>query len=420
MKHLEGKKVDLKLAPEEVASCLTHTKGMVFLDSSGNLPCNYKPALSIIAINPCREFHGSDLSELQQWLDEYECGRDVDIPDYIPLGGLFGWIEYEGEFCFGLYENCLIYEHGMGQWYEVGQVISQMQTLEPAPIEVGSLSSKMMKRSYMAKVNRIKQYISAGDIYQVNLAQKFSTPVRAEHLFALYLSLRESAPAPMAAYVNLGGREILSSSPETFISIAGRRIETRPIKGTRPRFDEPERDAESAHELETSEKERAELVMITDLGRNDIGQVCEYGSVKVDEMLQLEKLEHVYHLVSTVTGRLRQDVSHLQAVEACFPGGSITGAPKKRAMEIIVELEDIPRGVYTGAIGYIGFNQVSQFSIVIRTMVRQGGELHYHVGAGIVADSDAEAEYEETLQKAKGMKRALDSLKSEKIHKNVL
>ena len=148
--------------------------------------------------------------------------------------------------------------------------------------------------------------------------------------------------------------------------------------------------------------------MITDLERNDLGRVCEFGSVKVDEMLKIEKLEHVYHLVSRVSGELRSDVDHWRALEECFPGGSITGAPKKRAMEIIDELETETRGLYTGAVGYIGFNEVSQFNIVIRTLVREDDILHYHVGAGIVADSDADAEYEETLHKAKGIRSALD------------
>jgi len=213
----------------------------------------------------------------------------------------------------------------------------------------------------------------------------------------------------MSVYLNLEGREVLSSSPETFLKMNGKRVETKPIKGTRPRYIDEKRDKESADELLESAKERSELVMITDLERNDLGQVCEYGSVQVDEMLQLEKLEHVYHLVSKVSGVLRSDVDHLEAVEKCFPGGSITGAPKKRAMEIIEELEQDRRGLYTGAVGYIGFNEVSQFNIVIRTLVREGDDLHYHVGAGIVADSDANAEYEETLHKAKGIRKALGS-----------
>ena len=211
----------------------------------------------------------------------------------------------------------------------------------------------------------------------------------------------------MSAYFKLLDYEVLSSSPETFLKMSHKDIETRPIKGTRPRYNEQILDEASARELLDSTKERAELVMITDLERNDLGKVCEFGSVKVDEMLQLEKLEHVYHLVSKVSGTLREGIDHWDAIAECFPGGSITGAPKKRAMEIIAELENEDRGLYTGAVGYVGFNEVSQFNIVIRTLIREGLDLHYHVGAGIVADSEAEAEYEETIQKAKGIRSAL-------------
>ena len=212
----------------------------------------------------------------------------------------------------------------------------------------------------------------------------------------------------MAAYLNLDGREILSSSPETFLTISGRGIETRPIKGTRPRFHDPDEDRRSAYELQTSPKEIAELVMITDLLRNDLGQVCEFGSVEVAEMLRLETLAQVHHLVSTVTGTLRTDVDALAAIAACFPGGSITGAPKKRAIEIIRELEGTSRGVYCGAIGWLGYNGECSLNIAIRTLVRRGERLTYQVGAGIVADSEPENEYEETLHKAAGIRLAIE------------
>ena len=195
--------------------------------------------------------------------------------------------------------------------------------------------------------------------------------------------------------------------------MSGKSVETRPIKGTRPRFEDSEADQASARELLNSEKENAELIMITDLERNDLGKVCEFGSVRVADMLSLETLEHVYHLVSTVTGTLRDDVDQVGALAACFPGGSITGAPKKRALEIIEELETAPRGLYTGAVGYFGFNGESQFNIPIRTLVRDGDSLHYHVGAGIVADSDPSEEFEETLHKAKGIKLAIERYQRE-------
>jgi para-aminobenzoate synthetase component I len=195
-----------------------------------------------------------------------------------------------------------------------------------------------------------------------------------------------------------------------FLHIRDRQIRTRPIKGTRPRHPDPATDARNAEELLASPKERAELIMITDLERNDLGQVCEFGSVVATELLKLEAFQQVFHLVSTVEGQLRPDIDHIKALRACFPGGSITGAPKKRAMEIIAELEPEPRGLFTGAIGYIGFNGTSQFNIAIRTVVIEDGIAHFHVGAGIVADSIPAQEWQETLDKAAGILLAAESL----------
>jgi anthranilate/para-aminobenzoate synthase component I len=188
--------------------------------------------------------------------------------------------------------------------------------------------------------------------------------------------------------------------------MSGRRISTRPIKGTRPRKRDPEEDEREAFELKTSPKEIAELVMITDLERNDLGSICEYGSVSATQLLHLERYAQVFHLVSTVEGELRQDISQVGAMAACFPGGSISGAPKKRALEIIRELEPVPRDLFTGAIGYFGYNGESQFNIAIRTVVIRDGEASFHVGAGITADSDPEKEWEETLHKAAGILQA--------------
>jgi aminodeoxychorismate synthase component I len=279
-------------------------------------------------------------------------------------------------------------------------------------VEIGTFQAGTSRRDFIRAVERIKEWIAAGDIYQVNLSQAFQADITGGSLFGLYEALRDASPAPMAAWLSLDNREVLSSSPETFLKISGRGIETRPIKGTRPRFSDPDDDRRSAYDLQTSDKEIAELVMITDLLRNDIGQVCEFGSVEVSEMLQLESLAQVHHLVSTVTGTLRPETDAIAALAACFPGGSITGAPKKRAMEIIRELEAKPRGIYCGAIGWLGFNGESSFNIAIRTLIREGDKLIYQVGAGIVADSDPEKEYEETLHKAAGIRLAVESLKA--------
>jgi para-aminobenzoate synthetase component 1 len=215
------------------------------------------------------------------------------------------------------------------------------------------------------------------------------------------------SPAPFAAYLDGGDFQIASSSPERFLRLSGAHVQTRPIKGTRARSSDPIRDAQLSYELQTSSKEMAELVMITDLLRNDLGRVCEYGSVQVPELVRLERYPQVQHLVSTVEGRLSKEVTHLSALAKCFPGGSVTGAPKIRAMEIIDELEPLARGPYTGCLGYLGFNRESQLSILIRTAICKPGWIGFPVGAGIVADSNAEAEYEETLAKAQGFLSAL-------------
>jgi len=243
----------------------------------------------------------------------------------------------------------------------------------------------------------------------VNLAHRFSADWEGDP-FAFYEALRHYSPAPHGAFLRLDGRGVLSTSPESFLKMSGRAIRTRPIKGTRPRRADANADALSAYELRSSAKETAELVMITDLERNDLGAVCEYGSVNVKELLKLERFEHVFHLVSTVEGQLREDVDQVEALRRCFPGGSITGAPKKRAREIIAELEPAPRGLYTGALGWFGFNGESQFNIAIRTVVVENGGAHFHVGAGIVADSIPEKEWEETLDKAAGILLAAERM----------
>jgi anthranilate/para-aminobenzoate synthase component I len=223
----------------------------------------------------------------------------------------------------------------------------------------------------------------------------------------LFLRLTAVSPAPFSAYLDCGDFQLASSSPEQFLRMSGSQIVTRPIKGTRPRDADPTRDALLAYELQSSAKERAELVMITDLLRNDLGKICDYGTVHTPGLAHLERFAQVQHLISTVEGRLRRDVTHFAAFASCFPGGSITGAPKFRAMEVIDELESISRGPYTGAIGYLGFNRESQLSIAIRTALCHAGSVHFSVGAGIVADSNPGSEYEETLAKARGFLAAL-------------
>jgi aminodeoxychorismate synthase component I len=268
------------------------------------------------------------------------------------------------------------------------------------------IQSNTSRSEFMAKVIRAQEYIRAGHIYQVNLAQRL-TAVCPSDAWRFYRALADVSPAPYAAYVDCGDFHLASSSPELFLKINGDRVLTRPIKGTRPRALDATEDTRLAYELQTSPKELAELVMITDLLRNDLGRICEFGTVHTPELVRLERYSHVQHLVSTIEGQLRPEVTHLAALQACFPGGSITGAPKIRAMELIDELEPVARGPYTGALGYIGFNGESQLSIIIRTAICQSGRVDFHTGAGIVADSIPAAEYDETWAKAQGFCQAL-------------
>jgi para-aminobenzoate synthetase component I len=396
------------LSPVEVAGQLRHLDGLVFFDTAGNFPSGSSRPVSVIAASPLRVLrgsicHGGGLEILSNAL---RLGSKPAGDLGFPVGGLCGWIDYEGDFVFGDYQEMLVYSHSDHIWWETGRLSSHLRETRGSA-KIAPFTPLDSREEFTSGVSRIKEWIAAGHIYQANLSQGFTATVSGD-LFSLYETLRDASPAPMAAYLNLGGREILSSSPESFLKISGSGIETRPIKGTRPRFSDPDEDRRSAYELQTSAKEIAELVMITDLLRNDLGQVCEFGSVEVTDMLRLETLAQVHHLVSTVTGTLRPEVDAITAIAACFPGGSITGAPKKRAMEIIRELEQAPRGIYCGAIGWLGYNGESSLNIAIRTLVRDGDQLVYQVGAGIVADSDPEKEYEETLHKAAGIRIAIE------------
>ena len=411
--RLEARRARLDgLTPVEVAGRLRHLPGLVLFDTAGHQPSGGGRAVSVIGARPQQVLRGKlaaaeDQAALRTVLAG---GPQVAGCGGFPLGGLCGWVDYEGEFVFGEYREMLVYCHDDGTWWEVGRLSECLEVAPSAggPAEIGPFAAATPRDEFLAGVLRIKEWIAAGDIYQVNLSQAYQATVSGGSLFGLYETLRDASPAPMAAWLSLGGLEVLSSSPEGFLKISGQEIETRPIKGTRPRFAAADDDRRSAFELQTSAKEIAELVMITDLLRNDLGQVCEFGSVAVAEMLQLESLAQVHHLVSTVTGTLRPDVDAISALAACFPGGSITGAPKLRAMEIIRELENSPRGIYCGALGWLGFHGESSFNIAIRTLIRDGERLIYQVGAGIVADSDPHKEYEETQHKAAGIRLAIE------------
>ncbi|MFZ5643379.1 MAG: aminodeoxychorismate synthase component I [Bacillota bacterium] len=278
--------------------------------------------------------------------------------------------------------------------------------MEMAGDNISGMISDFSRESYCAVVERAREYIAAGDIFQVNLSQRFQLPRKGDP-WEVFKTLNKINPAPMAAFINCGDIQVVSASPERFIKLAGGSVETRPIKGTRPRGRSPGEDSRLREALWNSEKDRAELVMIVDLERNDLGRVCAPGSVIVPELYRIEEYPTVFHLVSTVTGKLEEGKGSIDLLKASFPGGSITGAPKIRAMEIIEELEPVRRGIYCGSIGYLSYCGEADLSIVIRTLVYTGDNIHLQVGGGLTIDSDPLSEYIETLDKARALINAL-------------
>lgn len=339
----------------------------------------------------------------------YDLGRVIEaIPEQakadIPLPDL----------AVGLYSQALVLDKQLQQlWYvdvhgtaetTAAGYLTQFQKPSMAPQSscAFALSSdwqaNMSRSQYLQKFDKIQAYLQSGDCYQINLAQRFSADFTGD-AFAAYLQLRRSNQAPFSAFVRLPDAAVLSISPERFIEVKNTLIETKPIKGTRPRFVDPIQDTQSATLLQQSPKDRAENVMIVDLLRNDLGKVCTPGTVKVPALFAIESFPAVHHLVSTVTGQLDAQYQPIDALRAAFPGGSITGAPKVRAMQIIEELEPHRRSVYCGAIGYISQHGHMDTNIAIRTLVVANQQIHCWAGGGIVADSQAEAEYQETYDK---------------------
>lgn len=359
-----------------------------------------------------------------------------DLPFDVPfVGGAIGYLGFElgreverlpattvddvgaPDLAVGWYDAALVWDALDRRGWLVGRADAvallreRLAASSPRGVALGGdLRANMTREAYLAAVARAQAYVRAGDIYQVNFAQRFSAPLRGEGLDA-YLQLREASPAPFAAYLDargtFAGVEVMSSSPERFLLADGELLETRPIKGTRPRGTTPEEDAALADALRASRKDLAEHVMIVDLERNDLGRVAATGSVHVPEFAALESFRQVHHLTSTVRARRRADATLEEVLRATFPGGSITGAPKVRALEIIDELEPTVRGVYTGSIGYVSAHGRMDLNIAIRTITLVDGVAHLHVGGAIVHDSDPEQEYAETLHKARGMARAL-------------
>lgn len=287
---------------------------------------------------------------------------------------------------------------------ELERALSLSRQADAPPLH---FTSNLTQGAFEEMVRAAKAHIAAGDVYQVVLSQRFEAAIDAD-AFTVYRALRHVNPSPYMFFIRMGGRSIVGSSPEMLVRVEGRHAVTHPIAGTRPRGGTDEEDRRLADELKRSEKEKAEHVMLVDLGRNDIGRVCDYGTVRVPTFMTLERYSHVMHLVSVVEGTLADDRDRLDALVSCFPAGTVSGAPKVRAMQIINALEPAPRGLYAGAVGYLDFAGNLDFCIAIRTIVLEHGQARVQAGAGIVADSNPTAEYEETRDKARAMFRALD------------
>jgi anthranilate synthase component 1 len=273
--------------------------------------------------------------------------------------------------------------------------------------EAPALVANMSQDTFESIVRKAKEHIAAGDIYQVVLSQRFEAEIGVD-AFTVYRALRHVNPSPYMFFIRMGDRSIVGSSPEMLVRVEGRNVVTHPIAGTRPRGTTEEEDMRLAEELKRNEKEKAEHVMLVDLGRNDIGRVCDYGTVRVPTFMALERYSHVMHLVSVVEGQLAEDRDRLDALVSCFPAGTVSGAPKVRAMQIINDLEPTRRGLYAGAVGYLDFAGNLDFCIAIRSILLEGGKAYIQAGAGIVADSNPTAEYQETRDKARAMIRALE------------
>ena len=419
--------------------------GSIFLDSSQVHPhyANY----SFIVLNPIQYYSSNDslcneLSEFNKLIKENKSIYNPYLPPF--TGGLVGYLSYDlarqlevisttnyknnmKDYYLGLYNQVIAFDYiknlcylmvteikGFDLNYEeqfdklIDLYNSACTNIKITDLPKINLSSNFSKDEYISKVEQAKQHILAGDIFEINLSQRFSGEIDSSYdAYQLYNKLRKINQAPFGSYLNLGDFKILSSSPERFLSIKNRHIEVRPIKGTKQRSDDPKHDQRLAEELKTSTKDRAENIMIVDLMRNDLAKICILESIKVSQLCDVESFTNVHHLVSVIEGELKNKYSIFDIIPACFPGGSITGAPKIRAMQIIDKLEQCNRGVYCGNIGYFGFNETVDLSIAIRTIVIDKNKLSFNVGGAITYDSNPEDEYNETLVKGQKLMEAI-------------
>ncbi len=361
-------------------------------------------------------------------------GRASTFQRFRLVGGAVGFITYDAirywenlpseavddlgfpDLEMGVYDDGIIFDHVKGKEfycytdeYRLGEISGLLK--EPndfAPIEFEKPTTNISMEDYMAAVVKAKEYIAAGDIFQVVPSKRFEFRFKGD-LIAFYRSLREINPSPYMYYLKMGDRQIIGSSPEMLVRVDGDTVDTFPIAGTCPRVDDPAENARLAKELVSDPKERAEHVMLVDLGRNDIGKVAKYGSVHLPEYMTVHEYSHVQHIVTQVRGTLREDMDCYDALRAVFPAGTVSGAPKVRAMEIIDELEPTRRGPYAGAVGYFSYNGNADFAITIRTLVANGDRATIQAGGGIVADSDPEKEWYETEHKAAALLKALEA-----------
>lgn len=384
--------------------------------------------------------NGQDpFDHLQNLLDRYP----KDYKSHLPfIGGCVGFLSYDlkqhieklpittiddmdmPDMFFGVYDGAIVVDHEENKVYltdaeldDYGQerIDALKELLEKPQVTVdlikhaqaAEIKSNFEHPAYLQAIEDVRAYIRSGDIYQVNMTQRFEADLRDEPV-ALYEKLRMMNPAPFSSYIDYGSGHICSSSPERFISVRNQKIETRPIKGTMPRSKDPIEDEANKNQLINSEKDQSELLMIVDLERNDLSRIAKTGSVKVTELFKLETYETVFHLVATVQAEIDSKYAIKDVLKATFPGGSITGAPKIRAMEVIDELEPTARGLYTGSIGYIDFNKDMDLNIVIRTFILENNKAYFQAGGGIVWDSDPQLEYEESLAKAFALKKTLN------------
>lgn len=377
--------------------------------------------------------NGNPLHLVQEYLSQFQVEKIKDLPDF--QGGAIGYISYDyaryierlpnkalddlgiPEVYFFVFQEVFVFDHLKEElWllfhYEKGEDIEKkasqweknwLEDSEHQEFSYGlvdnTLKVSMEEYEFLKAVESVQQYISQGDVFQVNLSVRQSKPINVSAM-EVYQQLRRLNPSPYMGYFHTPEFQLVSASPELLVKKNGDEVSTRPIAGTRSRGKDNEEDLKLANELIENEKERAEHVMLVDLERNDLGRVCEYGTVEVNEFMVIEKYSHVMHIVSNVRGKLAKEKTVTELIDAAFPGGTITGAPKVRTMEIIEELEPVRRGVYTGSLGWIGFNNDLELNIIIRTMLVKDGMAHVQAGAGIVIDSNPKHEYKESLKKA--------------------